>query len=57
MCQFEHEGKKIKLIPLRLIAKQPKPNASKKSKGVNLISAIELDQKFKWRCSVHDPSC
>ena len=42
MCQFEHEGKKIKLTPCRSITKKPKLNAVKKSKRVNLISAIEL---------------
>jgi len=26
-CRFEHEGKKIKLIPLQPITIQPKPNA------------------------------
>ena len=46
MCRFEHEGNKIKLISLRSIAKQPKPNALKKS-GVNLISVTELYQELK----------
>jgi len=41
MCRFEHEGKKIKLTPYR--PKKPKLNAPKKSKGVNLISATELE--------------
>jgi len=27
MCHFERQGKKIKLIPYRFIAKKPKPNA------------------------------
>jgi len=44
MCRFEHGGKKIKLTPYRPISKKPKLNAPKKSKGVNLISATELDQ-------------
>ena len=47
MFRFEHDGKKIKLIPLRPIAKQPKPNAPKKSKGINLISATERVQELK----------
>ena len=47
MCQFEHDSKKIKLTPYRPIAKKLKFNASKKSKGVNLIRATELDQKLK----------
>ena len=47
MCWFEYEGKKIKLMPLRPIAKQPKPNVPKKSKGVQLISVTELDQEIK----------
>jgi len=47
ICRFEHEGKKIKLTPYQPIAKKSKPNASKKSKGVNLISATKLDQELK----------
>jgi len=47
MCQFEHEGKKIKLTPYRSIAKKPKLNAPKKSKGVNLISATYLIKKSR----------
>jgi len=47
MCRFEHEDKKIKLTPYRPIVKKPKPNVLKKSKGVNLISATEFDQKLK----------
>ena len=47
MCRFEHEGKKIKLTPYRFIAEKSKLNALKKSKGVNLISATELDQELK----------
>jgi len=43
MCQFEHEGKKIKLTPYRPIAKRPKLNLPK-SRGVNLISATKRDQ-------------
>jgi len=34
MCRFKHEGKRIKLTPYRPIAKKPKLNALKKSKGV-----------------------
>jgi len=47
MCRFEHEGKKIKLTLCRPIAKKSKPNALKKLKGVNLISATKLDQELK----------
>ena len=47
MCRFEHESKKIKLTPYRPIAKKLKPNTPKKLKGVNLISATELDQELK----------
>jgi len=43
MCQFEQEGKKIKLTPYQFIAKRLKLNALKQSKGVNLINAIELE--------------
>jgi len=43
MCRFEHESKKIKLTPYRPIAKKTKLNSPKKSKGVNLISATELE--------------
>jgi len=32
MCQFEYEGKKIKLTPYRFIVKKPKLNAPKKLK-------------------------
>jgi len=35
------------LIPLRPIAKQPKPNAPKKSKRVHLISVTELNQELE----------
>jgi len=35
------------LTPYRPIAKKPKTNAPKKSKGVNLINATELDQELK----------
>jgi len=35
------------LIPLRPITNQPKPNAPKKSKAINLICATELDQELK----------
>jgi len=44
--RFELAGKKIKLISLRSIAKQSKPNALKKS-GVNLISVTKLYQELK----------
>jgi len=47
MCRFEHESKKIKLTHCRPIAKKPKPNAPKKSKRVNLISATTLDEEIK----------
>jgi len=47
MCRFEYEGKKIKLTPYRPTAKKLKPNTPKKSKGLNLISAIEFDQELK----------
>ena len=47
MCQFEHEDKKIKLISLWPITKQPKSNVMKKLKWVNLISATKLDQELK----------
>jgi len=39
------------LTPYRPIAKKPKFNASKKLKGVNLISAIEFDQELKNNAS------
>jgi len=44
MCQFEHEGKKIKLLPLRPKAASLAPN---KTKEVNLISAKDLIQELK----------
>ena len=47
ICRFEYEGKQTKLIPSQPVAKHPKPNVPKKSKGVNLISVTELDQKLK----------
>jgi len=47
MCRFEHKCKKIKLKPYRLIAIKLKSNASKKSKGANLISAVEHNQELK----------
>jgi len=53
MCQFEHDSKKIKLTPYRPIAKKPKFNASKKSKGVNLISVTELKQELKNGAPIH----
>jgi len=46
MYRFEHESKKIKLIPLGPIAKQPKPNALKKLKGVHLIDATKLHHEL-----------
>jgi len=46
MCRFEHDGRKIKLTPYRPITKKLKPNTPKKLKGVNLISATELDQEL-----------
>jgi len=47
MYRFEHEGKKIKWTPYLPIVKKPISNAPKKSKRVNLISTIELDQELK----------
>ena len=41
VCQFEHEGKKIKLLPREPKAEQsePKPAAAKKPNNINLITA------------------
>jgi len=45
MCRFEHESKKIKLTSYRPIDKKPKLNALKKSKGVNLVSAMNKNSR------------
>ena len=49
ICQFELEGKKIKLVPSRSKVRQPeqRPNIPKKTKGINLISVKAFDQKLK----------
>ncbi|XP_020258176.1 uncharacterized protein LOC109834550 [Asparagus officinalis] len=48
-CHFEHEGKKIKLLPSAPKTKQPeqKPIAVKKNKGVSLITTKEIRQEFE----------
>jgi len=49
MYGFEHDGKKIKILPLRPKAgkSNQKPTAPKKMKGVHLISVKDLDQELK----------
>ena len=45
------QDKKIKLTPYQSIAKKLKHNTPKKSKGVNLISATELNKELKNNAS------
>ena len=49
MCQYLHNDKKIKLLPLRPKFRQPEqtPTTLKKTKRTNLIGAKVIDQKLK----------
>jgi len=49
MCQFEYEDKKIKLLSFWPKPEKPnqKPTTPKKTNGVNLVSAKDLDQELK----------
>ena len=44
MCQFEHEGKKIKLLPRepKDESSKPKPTTVKKTNSISLITAKDL---------------
>ena len=46
MCQFEHEGKKIKLLPHEPKAEpsEPKPTTVKKTNSISLITAKAFSQ-------------
>jgi len=49
MCQFKHQGKTLRLLSSRPQVKQPTqtPITPKKTKGIHLISAKDLDQELK----------
>jgi len=49
MCQFEHEGKKIKLLPSGPKVGQPEHTHTtpKKTKRINLINVKAFDQELK----------
>ena len=46
MCQFEHEGKKIKLLPRepKVEPSEPKPTIVKKTNSINLITSKAFNQ-------------
>jgi len=49
ICQFEHEGKKIKLLPRepKVEPPEPKPAAAKKSNSVSLITIRAFSQDME----------
>jgi len=49
MCQFEHEGKKIKLLPRepKVEPSEPKPTIVKKTNSISLITAKAFSQDVK----------
>ena len=56
MCQFEHEGKKIKLLPREPKAEpsEAKPAALKKTNNISLITAKPNRQDMEQR-ALRDP--
>jgi len=49
MCQFEHEGKKIKLLPRELKAEpsKPKPTTVKNTNNISLMTAKAFNQNLE----------
>ncbi|XP_020243530.1 uncharacterized protein LOC109821783 [Asparagus officinalis] len=43
---FEHDGKKVKILPVQPKGNDKKPDPDKSSRGVNLIEAKEIDRKL-----------
>ncbi|XP_020262660.1 uncharacterized protein LOC109838644 [Asparagus officinalis] len=46
MLLFEHDGKKVKILPVQPKGNDKKPDPNKSSQGVNLIGAKEIDREL-----------
>ncbi|XP_020250396.1 uncharacterized protein LOC109827789, partial [Asparagus officinalis] len=46
MLLFEHDGKKVKILPVQPKGNDKKPDPNKFSQGVNLIGAKEIDREL-----------